>query len=182
MSRLDDMFTKGIDGRSAKGRLYKQHYDAIVELLGGKVDVVTEDLVRRTAATMVINEQFDRDLIEGKDIDQDEFNRSTNTYRGLCRELGLLPQQASNTPTTTTEITKANVKPLGEDGRYTAKQIYEIEGPRPGDELERLGPSNEGAAYYTDDKGVVRDLNDDCMDDLVDYEAINGRPGSYDNA
>jgi hypothetical protein len=86
------MFVNGVDARSAKGRKYKQHYDKVTALLGD-ASPVQEDLVRRLAGLMIINEQFDADLIEGREVDTNQYLRSTNSFRGLVKELGLLPQQ-----------------------------------------------------------------------------------------
>jgi len=180
MTRLNKMFVGGVDARSAKGHKYKELYDGIMAQLGdaAKDNPVKQSLVRRLISTMLMSGEIERDFIEGRPVDRDKANRLTNTERGLCKELGLLPQQGTKaTPTASKVVTE----PKGVDGEYTAEQIAELESEHPCEYSKDFTPIRDGAGYHFDPDGVLRDLNDRTFDDHMDYEAVNGHFGSYDD-
>ena len=80
-----------IDGRSKAARRFKDVAFAIVEDMGGE-DCVSEgqrQLIRRAAGLSVVLEQREAALVNGDDIDSEEWVRLTNVLVRVLSVLGL---------------------------------------------------------------------------------------------
>lgn len=85
LSNGSRILPKGIDGRSAEARRWKDVYRDAMDRTGGRC----EQACRSYASLVVEREAFDADIAQGYVIDRWELVRLTNAIDRLERRLGL---------------------------------------------------------------------------------------------
>jgi hypothetical protein len=87
----DPLMLRGVDGRGATARRYRDVAIALADDLGGqdKLSNSAKILVRHTAALTVKVEALQGKIVAGEDIDTEQLVRLTNTLARTLHRLGL---------------------------------------------------------------------------------------------
>ena len=82
---------KAIDGRNALARLFKAIEDDLLDQIGGyeKSSVHKRQLVRRATTLAIQIELMERDMLEGKEFDQDGYAKLLSLQARVLAMLGL---------------------------------------------------------------------------------------------
>lgn len=94
------VFPRGLDGRTAEARRFKDVLADLVEHLGG-TDWASEPqkhLARRAAALIVSCERAEKSLATGDEFDVAEYTTAANSLRRLLTDLGLERKPRDVTP------------------------------------------------------------------------------------
>jgi hypothetical protein len=97
----DPLAIRGVDGRSAEARRYRDVAIALADDLGGQ-DRLTEPakiLVRHAAALTVQIETLQARIVRGEDVDLEQLTRLSNVLGRTLQRLGLKkPRPAPSSP------------------------------------------------------------------------------------
>lgn len=87
----DPLLLRGVDGRSAAGRRYRDLAIALADDLGGqdKLSEPTKILVRQAAALAVQVEGLQAKIVAGEDVDLEQLTRLSNVLGRTLHRLGL---------------------------------------------------------------------------------------------
>lgn len=80
-----------VDGRGQLPRLYRELCRSISNELGGEdqLSTVQIGLIRRYAGLSVLAEDWESQMLQGKNVDLTEMMRITNVLTRLARQIGL---------------------------------------------------------------------------------------------
>jgi hypothetical protein len=97
----DPLAIRGVDGRSAEARRYRDVAIALADDLGGQ-DKLTEPakiLVKHAAAVTVQVEALQSKIVAGEDVDLEQLTRLSNVLGRTLQRLGLKkPRPAPSSP------------------------------------------------------------------------------------
>ena len=85
------LFPRGVDGRTAAGRRWRDLYLGYLDRLGGedRASEYQRGQFRALAALRLGQEQAEARLVTGERLDLEAYSTATNTWRRLARDLGL---------------------------------------------------------------------------------------------
>jgi hypothetical protein len=83
------LMTRGVDGRTASARRFRDIAQSLIDDLGGDVSESQMLLVRQAAMTSLVVERLQASLVSGGDADPELLIRLANTQTRSLQELGL---------------------------------------------------------------------------------------------
>ena len=92
------LFPRGIDGRTAVGRRFKDHIGDLIVQVGGDPSPAQAMLIRRGAMLATLAEQDEAALAVGKPVDPQAYMARSKALVGVLKALGLYRVPRDVTP------------------------------------------------------------------------------------
>jgi hypothetical protein len=141
------LHTRGVDGRTASARRFRDIAQSLVDDLGGAVSEAQMLLVRQAAMTSLTVEKLQAQIVSGGDADPELLIRLANTQTRSLQELGLGLKRGRGAATPSGSTALADYL-----ARLNQEADEEVDVESPGDETGGLqsAPATEHAAGLED--------------------------------